>query len=47
MKEKTTFEVQLISNEIKQLEFKAILKVAYKNDPTSTLSMIPQKVIMI
>ena len=46
-KEKTAFEVQLISNEVKQPEFKAILKVAYKNDPVGVLSMIPPKVIMI
>ena len=46
-KEKTTFEVQLISNEVKQPEFKAIPKVAYKNDPVGALSMILLKVIMI
>ena len=46
-KEKTTFEVQLIINEVKQPEFKAIPKVAYKNDPVGTLSMIPPKVVMI
>ena len=33
VKGKTTFEVQLISNEVKQLEFNAIPEVAYKNDP--------------
>ena len=41
------FEVQLISNEVKQPEFKAIPEVAYKNDPTGALSMIPSKVVMI
>ena len=46
-KEKTTFEVQLISNEFKQPKFKAILDVAYKNDLASALSMIPSKVVMI
>ena len=46
-KVKTTFEVQFISNEFKQLKFKAIPEVAYKNDPASALSMIPPKVIMI
>lgn len=46
-KEKTTFEVQLIRNELKQPNFKAILEVAYKNDPASALSVIPPKVIMI
>ena len=37
----------LISNEVKQLEFKAIPEVAYKNDPVGALSMIPPKVVMI
>ena len=46
-KEKTTFEVQLISNEVKKLEFKAIPEVAYKNDLAGALSMIPLKVVMI
>ena len=46
-KEKETFEVQLISNEVKQPYFKVIPKVAYKNDPAGALSMIPPKVIMI
>ena len=41
------FEVQLVSNEVKEPEFKAIPEVAYKNDPTSALSMIPVKVVMI
>ena len=44
---KYSFEVQLISNEVKQLEFKAIPKVAYKNDPIGALSMIPSKVVII
>ena len=44
---KTTFEVQLINNEVKKPKFKAIPEVAYKNDPTGALSMIPPKVIMI
>ena len=43
-KEKTTFKVQLISNEVKQAKFKAIPKVAYKNDPAGALSMVPSKV---
>ena len=42
-KEKTTFEVKLISNEVKQLEFKAIPEVAYKNDPTGALSMMTSR----
>ena len=36
-----------MSNEVKQLEFKAILEVAYKNDPAGALSMILSKVVMI
>ena len=44
---KGKFEVQLVSNEVKQLDFWAILEVAYKDDPTSALSMIPPKVVMI
>ena len=44
---KGKFEVQLISNKVKQLEFWEIPKVAYKYDPTSALSMIPPKVVMI
>ena len=47
VKEKIIFEVQLVSNEVKQLEFKAIPKVAYKNEPAGALSMIPPKVVMI
>ena len=43
----TTFEVQLVSNEVKKLEFKAIPKVVYKNDPIGALSMIPPQVVMI
>ena len=46
-KTKTTFEVQLISNEVKQPKFKAIPEVAYKNDLAGALSMIPSKVAMI
>ena len=44
---KGKFEVQLVSNEVKQLEFKAIPEVAYKDDPAGALSMIPPKVVMI
>ena len=47
VKGKIMFEVQLVRNEVKQLVFKAILEVAYKNDPASALSMIPPKVVMI
>ena len=41
------FEVQLIRNEVMKPEFMAIPEVAYKNDPTGALSMIPSKVVMI
>ena len=41
------FEVQLVSNKVKQPNFRAILEVAYKDDPASALSMIPPKVVMI
>ena len=44
---KGKFEVQLVSNEVKQLDFQAIPEVAYKDDPTSALLMIPPKVVMI
>ena len=37
---KEVLNVQLISNEIKQPIFKAILDIAYKQDPFSALSMI-------
>lgn len=44
---KGKFEVQLISNEVKQPDFQAIWEVAYKGDPTSALYMIFPKVVMI
>ena len=44
---KGKFEVQLVSNEVKQPDFRAIPKVAYKDDPTGALSIIPPKVVMI
>ena len=46
-KGKDSHEIQLASNEVKQLDFKCILEVAYKNDPASALSMIPNKVVMV
>lgn len=45
--EKEIFEVQLVSNEVKQLDFHPIPEVAYKNDPASALSAIPPKVVMV
>ena len=47
VKGKTMFEVQLVINEVRQLELKAIPEVAYKNDLAGALSMIPSKVVMI
>ena len=46
-KDKEPFEVQLVSNEVKQPNFRAIPEVAYKNDPTGALSGIPPKVMMV
>ena len=47
VKGKIAFEIQLVSNEVKQLEFKVNPKVAYKNDLVGPLSLIPSKVVMI
>ena len=44
---KGSHEIQLVSNEVKQPKFKPILELPYKNDPTSALSMIPDKVVMV
>lgn len=46
-KDKEPFKVQIVSNEVKKPDFRAILEVAYKNDPTSALSVIPPKVVMV
>ena len=46
-KGKESHEVQLVSNEVKQPEFKPIPKVTYKNDPTSVLFVITSKVVMV
>ena len=37
----------MVSNEVKQPEFKPILEVAYKNDPATALSVIPDRVVMV
>ena len=47
VKEKETFKVQLVSNEVKQPNFKAILDITYKQDLSDMLSMIFPKVIMV
>ena len=44
---KGSHENQLVSNEVKQPEFKPIPEVAYKNDPVGALSTIPNKVVMV
>ena len=44
---KESHEIQLVSNEVKQPEFRPIPEVAYKNDPAGALSMIPDKVVMV
>ena len=46
-KGKEGLEIQLVSNEVKQPEFKPIPEVAYKNDPTGALSNILDKVVMV
>ena len=47
VKGKESHEIQLVSNEVKQPEFRPIPKVAYKNDPAGALSMISNKVVMV
>ncbi len=39
--------IQLVSNEVKQPNFKAILDISYKRNPSSALSMILLKVLII
>ena len=46
-KGKESHEIQIVSKEFKQPEFKPIPKVAYKNDPLGTLCIIPNKVFMV
>ena len=47
IKGKESHEIQLVSNEVKQPEFRPIPEVAYKNDPVGALSVIPNKVVMV
>ena len=47
VKQKEVFDVQLVSNEIKQPNFKAIPDISYKQDLLGALSMIPPKVIIV
>ena len=44
---KEVLNVQLVSNEVKQPIFKAIPNIAYKQDPSGTLSMITPNAIMV
>ena len=44
---KEVLNIYLVRNEVKQLMFKAIPNIAYKNDPFGTLSMISPNVIMV
>ena len=46
-KVKESQEIQLVSNEVKQPEFRPIPEVAYKNDPVGALSMILDKFVMV
>lgn len=46
-KGKDSLEIQLVSNDVKQLEFKPIPEVAYKNNPVGVLSAIPNNVFMV
>ena len=46
VKEKFFFEVELVSNVVKQPNLKVILDISYKQDLSCTLSMISPKVIM-
>ena len=46
-KDKEPFEVQLVSNEVKQPDFKAILEVVYKNDPEGASLVIPPKFVIV
>ena len=46
-KGKDSLKIQLVSNEVKQPEFKPIPEVAYKNNPIGALSAIPNKVVMV
>ena len=47
MKDKETFQVQLVSNEDKKPNFKAIPDISYKQEPSGTLSMISPKFIIV
>ena len=44
---KEVLNVQLVSNEVKHLVFKAIPGITYKQDPFGTLSMILPNVVIV
>lgn len=46
-KGKESHEIQIVSNEVKQLEFKPIPEVTYKNDSIGVLSIISDKFVMV
>ena len=46
-KGKDSYELQLVSNEVKQPNFKSIPRVTYKNDPVGALLVILDKVVMV
>ena len=45
--DKEPFEVQLVSNQVKQTNFWPIAKVSYKNNLVSDLSVIPPNIVMV
>ena len=47
VEEKEVLNVQLVSKKVKQPIFKVIPNIVYKQHPSSALSMIHPKVIMI
>ena len=46
-KGKESHEIQLVSNKVKQPEFRPILEVAYKKNLIGALFAIPDKVVMV
>ena len=44
---KEIHKIQLVNNKVNQPKFRPIPKVAYKNDPTGSLSAILDKLVMI
>ena len=44
---KEVLNFQLVSNKVKKPNFKAIHDIAYKQDPSGALSMIPPNILMV